>query len=65
MELWFDGGVDTNINPRIAPVVQKYGRKLMCHSCTNFTQDFWGMCIFWGRHKVLLVLMCLSHVCSP
>eukprot|EP00730_Choanoeca_flexa_P005344 TRINITY_DN11927_c0_g8_i1.p1 TRINITY_DN11927_c0_g8~~TRINITY_DN11927_c0_g8_i1.p1 ORF type:complete len:500 (+),score=78.50 TRINITY_DN11927_c0_g8_i1:22-1500(+) len=39
IEIWFDGGVETGINPSIAPVVQQLGRKAMCHSCVNFTQD--------------------------
>ena len=42
-EVWFDGGVDTNVNPLVGPVVQQRGRHLVCHSCLNFSQDAQSM----------------------
>lgn len=37
-EIWFDGGVDTVITPRVGPAVRALFPTAMCHSCSNFSQ---------------------------
>jgi alpha-L-fucosidase len=37
-ELWFDGGVDTVLTPRVGPFVRAAFPSAVCHSCLNFTQ---------------------------
>ena len=37
-ELWFDGGVDTTLTPRVGPFVRAAFPSALCHSCLNFTQ---------------------------
>ena len=37
-ELWFDGGVDTALTPRVGPLVRATFPAALCHSCLNFTQ---------------------------
>ncbi len=38
-ELWFDGGVNTVLTPRVGPLVRSLFPDSVCHSCSNFTQS--------------------------
>lgn len=37
-EVWFDGGVNTVLTPRVGPAVRSMFPTAVCHSCFNFTQ---------------------------
>ena len=37
-EIWFDGGVNTALTPRVGPFVRSAFPQAICHSCLNFTQ---------------------------
>ena len=37
-EVWFDGGVDNTLTPRVGPLVRQLFPNATCHSCFGFTQ---------------------------
>lgn len=41
-ELWYDGGVNTVVTPRVGPSVLELFPDSLCHSCINFTQHASG-----------------------
>lgn len=38
-ELWFDGGVNTAVTPRVGPAVRSLFPTSLCHSCLGFSED--------------------------
>ena len=38
-QIWFDGGVRSDLTPSIAGVVEKYAPKATCHSCIPFERN--------------------------